>query len=70
MKRRKLYTVITSKEHTPYVMGWEKYKDVADIEIKTDNIIWRFDTPEEASMAANLFMNLGFEYVRRPLVKE
>lgn len=58
-------TVITSKEQTAYLMAWEKYKETADIEVRADNIIWRFNTEDEAHRAANLFMNIGFEYVQK-----
>lgn len=58
-------TVITSKEQTAYFMAWEKYKEEAEIEVLEDYVIWRFKTEEEASTAANLFMNIGFEYVQR-----
>ena len=57
--------VITSKEQKPYLLAWEKYRGTAIIEVLTDNIIWRFSSEEEAKIAAELFMNIGFEYVRR-----
>lgn len=57
--------VITSKEQKPYFLAWEKYRNTAEIETLTDNIIWRFKSEEEAKKAAELFMNLGFEYVQR-----
>lgn len=58
-------TVITSKEQTPYLMGWEKYRDTAKIEEKADNVVWTFKTEDEAYRASQLFMNLGCEYVQR-----
>ena len=58
-------TVITSKEQSPYLMGWEKYKDVADIDVKETNVLWKFKDEDEAIRAARLFMNLGCEYVQR-----
>lgn len=57
--------VITSKEQKPYLLAWEKYRSTVEIEVLTDNIIWRFKSEEEAKKAAELFMNLGFEYVQR-----
>lgn len=57
--------VITSKEPKPYLLAWEKYRNTTEIEVLTDNIIWRFKSEEEAKKAAELFMNLGFEYVQR-----
>ena len=57
--------VITSKEQKPYLLAWEKYRDKAEIEVLSDYIIWRFKTSDEAETAANLFMNIGFEYVQR-----
>lgn len=57
--------VITSKEQTAYMLAWEKYRHTAEIEVLTDNIIWRFKSEEEAQKAAELFMNIGFEYVQR-----
>ena len=57
--------VITSKEQKPYLLAWEKYRGKAIIEVLTDNIIWRFTSEEEAKTAAELFMNIGFEYVQR-----
>ena len=60
------YTVITSKEEQPYFLAWNEFKDKAEIEIKTDNIIWRFNTREEALKATNRFANLGFEYAYMP----
>ena len=57
--------VITSKEQKPYLLAWEKYKESAEIEVLEDCVIWRFKTEEEASTAANLFMNIGFEYVQK-----
>lgn len=57
--------VITSKEQKPYLLAWEKYRGTAIIEVLTDNIIWRFTSEEEAKKAAELFMNIGFEYVQR-----
>lgn len=57
--------VITSKEQKPYLLAWEKYRGAAIIEVLTDNIIWRFQNEEEAKTAAELFMNIGFEYVQR-----
>lgn len=70
MKRKKPYTVITNKDQSKFITGWAKYGNAADIEIKTDNIIWRFKTEDESVKAANFFLKIGFEYVRRPLVKE
>lgn len=58
-------TVITSKEQSPYLMGWEKYKDVADIDVKQSMVVWKFKTEDEAYRASQLFMNLGCEYVKR-----
>lgn len=58
-------TVITSKEQKPYFLAWEKYRNSAKIEVTQDYVIWRFNSPDEAKTAAELFMNLGFEYVRR-----
>lgn len=58
------HTVITSKEEQPYFLAWNEFKDKAEIEIKTDNILWKFGTREEAFTASNRFANLGFEYVR------
>lgn len=58
-------TIITSKEQKPYLLAWEKYRGKAIIEVLTDNIIWRFTSEEEAKTAAELFMNIGFEYVQR-----
>lgn len=57
--------VITSKEQMPYMLAWEKYRDVATIEEKKDNIVWNFKSEDEAIRATRLFMNIGFEYVRR-----
>ena len=58
-------TVITSKEQSPYLMGWEKYKDVADIDVKDSMVLWKFKDEDEAIRASKLFMNLGCEYVQR-----
>ena len=58
-------TVITSKEQSPYLMGWEKYKDIADIDVKDSMVLWKFKDEDEAIKAGNLFMNLGCEYVQR-----
>ena len=58
-------TVITSKEQEPYLLGWDKYRNTAEIEVTQDYVIWRFKSPEEAEKAAEMFMNLGCEYVRR-----
>jgi hypothetical protein len=58
-------TVITSKEQTPYLYAWEKYKDEADIYVKETNVVWKYKDEDEAIRAAKLFMNLGFEYVQR-----
>jgi hypothetical protein len=58
-------TVISSKEQTPYLYAWEKYKDTADIDIKDSMILWKFKDEDEAIRAAKLFMNLGCEYVQR-----
>lgn len=60
------HTVITSKEEQPYFLAWNEFKDKAEIEIKTDNILWKFGTREEALSATNRFANLGFEYVHIP----
>ena len=60
------HTVITSKEPQPYFLAWNEFKDKAEIEIKTDNILWRFNTREEALKATNRFANLGFEYAYMP----
>ena len=57
--------VITSKEQKPYLLAWEKYRGKAIIEVLEDNVIWRFTSEEEAKTAAELFMNIGFEYVQR-----
>lgn len=58
-------TVITSKEQEPYLLGWEKYRNVVQIEVTADYLIWRFNSPAIAEEAANVLANLGFEYVRR-----
>jgi len=58
-------TVITSKEQEPYLLGWEKYRGAAEIEVTQDYVIWRFKSLEDAERAAEMFMNLGCEYVRR-----
>lgn len=58
-------TVITSKEQEPYFLGWDKYRNTAEIEVTQDYVIWRFKSPEDAEKAAEMFMNLGCEYVRR-----
>ena len=58
-------TVITSKEQEPYLLGWDKYRDTAEIEVTQDYVIWRFKKSEDAEKAAEMFMNLGCEYVRR-----
>lgn len=58
-------TVITSKEEEPYLLGWDKYRDTAEIEVTQDYVIWRFKSLEDAERAAEMFMNLGCEYVRR-----
>ena len=57
--------VITSKEQMPYMLAWEKYRDVVEIEEKKDNIVWNFKSEDEAIRATRLFMNIGFEYVQR-----
>lgn len=58
-------TVITSKDQVPYLEAWEKYKDTAKIEVKDSMVVWKFKNNEEAAKAGKMFMNLGFEYVRR-----
>ena len=60
-------TVITSKEQEPYLLGWDKYRNTAEIEVTHDYVIWRFKSAEDAEKAAEMFMNLGCEYVRRIL---
>ena len=49
-------TVITSKEQEPYFLGWEKYRNTAEIEVTQDYVIWRFKSIEEAERAAEMFM--------------
>lgn len=57
--------VITSKEQMPYLLAWEKYREIAEIEEKKNYIVWNFKTEDEAIKATRLFMNIGFEYVQR-----
>lgn len=57
--------VITSKEQEAFILGWDKYRDKAEIEPLKDYVIWRFKSETDAEEAANLFMNIGFEYVQR-----
>ena len=54
--------VITSKEpyKLPVVVPFTRIE-----ERKTD-ILWFFNTSDEASKAARIFADLGFEYVYRP----
>ena len=59
-------TVITSKESVPYVLAIEKLKDTPyEASDKKSMITWTFKTENEAIENANLFMHLGFEYVKR-----
>jgi len=55
-------TVITSRE--PEKLVNIKERPICYVEAK-DNIIWKFNTEDEAIRAAKQFMNAGFEYVQR-----
>ena len=59
-------TVITSKDSMPYVMAVERLRDTPyEKEEKTSMILWNFPDAETAQKNAEVFMNIGFEYVQR-----
>lgn len=55
-----MHVVITSKEDVKIPIGIS-----ANVDVKTDAIVWKFSTSEKADEAARKFMDAGFEYVKR-----
>lgn len=55
-----MHCVITSKENFKIPSGI-----AAEVEIRSDVIIWKFSTKEKAATAAKKFMEAGVEYVQQ-----